>query len=174
MAAMRRSGILVAAAVCVLALVGCTPSAPSAPVASDSVGEAASCPPRPVTKLTASTLPGAHSQLVPIRPTGVLVCHYGGMQQSESLVSSAAVYSAKDAAELASFLDHAGTYNTGPINCPMDDGESAYFAFWSRTARSELTVGLSGCRIASNGTTFRLGVALTPKLLKVAGLAAGE
>jgi hypothetical protein len=118
-------------------------------------------------------LPGADSQLVPIKPTGVLVCHYGAIPP-ESLLSSAAVHSAKDALKLASFLDHAGQYNAGPVNCPMDDGESVDFAFWNRTARSELTVGLSGCRIVSNGTTFRLGVELAPDLLKLAGLPAED
>ena len=160
-----------AACACALALAGCTPSPPSVPIATHRAGETATCPARPLSTLAPSTLSGAGSQLIPITPTGVLVCHYGALT-SESLLSSTVVYSAKDAAELASFLDHAGQYVTGAINCPNDDGESVDFTFWSRTASSELTVGLSGCRIASNGTTYRLGVDLPPDLRKLAGLPA--
>lgn len=170
MALMRRFGVVAAVAVCAFALAGCS-SPSSVPVASHPAREVTSCPARPSAKLAPSSLPDAVSQLVPLKPTAVLVCHYGAMP-SVSLQSSTSIDSAKVAAELASFLDHTGSYETRPINCPMDDGESVYFVFSSPTTSSPLILELSGCRNASNGSTFRLGVVLTPKLMKLAGLPA--
>ncbi|WP_431218616.1 hypothetical protein [Leifsonia xyli] len=165
-----RFGVIATAVAFAFLLAACTPSRPSVPVASQPAQAVLTCPQRHAVTPTPSRLPGAGSQLVPLKPRNVLVCRYGALPGS--LRSTAVVSNARDAAKLASFFNRAGDVGAGRVNCPMDDGESADFTFSSGTTRSELTVGLTGCRTASNGTATRLWVVLPPALLRLAGLPA--
>ncbi|CAM5365188.1 hypothetical protein [Leifsonia shinshuensis] len=153
---------------CVVALAGCTPQPlpGAAPTGTYSPGP---CPSSPSGTLSDSGVPGADQRIVPFTPTGFRVCRYGALP-SRALQTGVVVDDPARAARVASFLDSTGRHDTGAVNCPMDDGEAVEFTFWSGASHLAVTLGLTGCRIASNGSTFRLDVEPTPDFLLAAGL----
>lgn len=165
-----------AAAVVAFALAGCVPpsdssSASSAPHAGPPTPVAAlpRCPPiRP-----SPPTPLAHqdtSPVVGITPTGGIVCRYAGLNPPEGQARFGLLWAlplgAERAASLAGRFNSAvGQFPDGPVNCPMDTGDTTDIYLADATTTMLVAIGLTGCpSIASSSRTGSIGGDLVKQL----------
>jgi outer membrane murein-binding lipoprotein Lpp len=102
----------------------------------------------------------ARASLVPDHPNALLLCRYSGLNGHPrlALISSKVLTDAATVERLAHELD-ALRPTSGAVNCPADFGDAVIAFFEYPTAPpNPVTVGLSGCKDASNGHITRLTV----------------
>jgi hypothetical protein len=102
-----------------------------------------------------STQAGARTTLVPPGASAVLLCRYGpsGTRVLERSIIRPAIVS-QLGRELNALPPGRGSYS-----CPADTGESITADFsYSSEGENPVSVGLSGCELASNGHVNRLGL----------------
>lgn len=119
----------------------------------------ASCP-RSDRSKPVSRAASARVSLVPDHPNALLLCRYGGLNGHPrlSLIKSKMLTDAATVKRLAHELD-ALHPTSGAVNCPADFGDAVIAFFEYPTAPPvPVTVGLSGCKDASNGRIARLTV----------------
>lgn len=102
-----------------------------------------------------STAGQAATVLVPSHPTGGLVCSYGPVASHGSHLVGSARISAATARHLVAMLDKLPDFK-GAVACPMDTGARDVLAFtYKHGGVADVEVGLSGCRVATNGQAAR-------------------
>ena len=105
-----------------------------------------------------SARPGASTTLVPGGASSLLLCSYRGLNppgQAHRLVGQRLLSAP---AQVAGFARQFDELRPPPplVSCPMDDGSEVVATFLYGDAPPDpVTVGLSGCEIASNGTLTR-------------------
>ncbi|HEV3360029.1 MAG TPA: hypothetical protein VG247_24715 [Pseudonocardiaceae bacterium] len=157
----RRSAILAPLALLGVALcgvVGCgsqVSSASSPPPGQVAVAQPTlpDCPAAPPEK--GKYPPASATTMVPATPNAARVCRYAGLNQSQplhTLLKSGQVNSA-DLASLVGGLNSAVTWPVGRMSCPIDDSSSDLVIFGYPDGHTvDVTVGLKGCHMVSNGT----------------------
>ncbi len=107
-----------------------------------------------------STAPAAKASLVPGNPQAVLLCRYSGLNDPHRfrLRSSRLVTTRTSVDRLAHGLDALPKLPRGTVlHCPADFGDAVIVVFgYSAGGADPVTVGLSGCQLASNGHFGRL------------------
>ena len=157
----RRSAILAPLALLGVALcgvVGCgsqVSPASSPPPGQVAVAQATlpDCPAAPPEKGHYPAAPA--TTMVPATPNAARVCRYAGLNQTQpvgTLLKAGQVNSA-EVAGLVSGLNSAVTMPVGRMSCPMDDNSSDLVIFGYPDGHAvDVTVGLRGCHMVSNGT----------------------
>lgn len=105
-----------------------------------------------------STRPGSAQRLVPPGASSLLVCSYHGLNpasQARRLERSGHLGRGSELSTILSEFD-ALPASRGLSGCPMDDGSAIVAVFgYPEPPSSPVTVGLTGCRIVSNGHVTR-------------------
>jgi hypothetical protein len=151
-------------------------AATARPPAGGAAAAGGACPARlPAT--VASTRPGAGGRLVPPGVRSLLLCAYHGLNppgesgrlERERIVDSPAA--------LAWLVSNFDALPPAPrlTSCPMDDGTADLAVFsYSGSPLNPVTVGLTGCRIVTNGRVTRTAsLAPGPTLLTRLGALIG-
>jgi hypothetical protein len=99
--------------------------------------------------------PASATTMVLAAPNAARVCRYAGLNQSQpvhTLLKSGQVNKA-DVASLAGGLNSAVTMPVGRMSCPIDDESADLVIFGYPDGHTvDVTVGLRGCHLVSNGT----------------------
>jgi hypothetical protein len=126
--------------------------------------------------LTASASASKH-QLVPPGATSVLLCRYRGLNPAATAHRLARARLVANAVEVKRFITELDGLPElkGRVPCPMDDGSEITATFdYSHAATATVSVGLTGCRMVSNGRLTRTaesttGARLLDQLMKLVG-----
>ena len=123
----------------------------------------APAPPGPCAQRAPTTLPAeawlpARRQLAPAGATAIRLCRYAGLNGSPrlGLVSSRLITSAGLVAELVREFDTLPSMPPGAFSCPADDGSQIAASLrYGGGQNVTISVGLTGCRLVSNGSVHR-------------------
>jgi hypothetical protein len=109
-------------------------------------------------KPLSSTTPSSGGALVPRGATSLLLCRYHGLNPTRTarrLARARLVTSGARIGSLTAEFDSLPKLGRG-ILCPLDDGSEIVATFRYPRARADVVdVGLTGCRVVSNGRLSR-------------------
>lgn len=158
-ARVKRWGELVWAAAACATLAGCGTLANPSPRAAAALPPA--CPHRVAVRLGPERWVAARTRLAPAGASPIRLCRYAGLNARPrlALIRSRLLRSSRDVSGLVGELDALQSLPRGVINCPDDDGSQilALLAYPNRHVVT-ISVGLTGCRIVTNGSVVRTAV----------------